>query len=112
MLFRSYPELGDIIPFENWDCNAASKSLFWYNNYNAVKHDREASFDKATLKSAIHAVTAVCVALVAQYGNDIPTWRESIGSYFLLMDSPSWQIEECYVPPLSEDGWVAINHKI
>ena len=40
---------------------------------NAVKHDRENAFSKATLENAIDAITACAIMLVAEYSL-IPSW--------------------------------------
>ncbi len=42
--------------------------LRWYNAYNAVKHDRETEFAKATLGNLIEAMGAVFVLVMAQFG--------------------------------------------
>jgi hypothetical protein len=51
-----YPWLGAVRPFENWVPNPSSQSLSWYDAYNAVKHNREENFSRATLLNAIQAV--------------------------------------------------------
>jgi|SRR5271165_4559042 len=49
-----YPWIGSVAPFADW---ATSGSLAWYSDYNKVKHDRMGSFEKATLRNAMKAVT-------------------------------------------------------
>ena len=39
-----YPWLNPIRPFLGWTTDGSTKSLSWYDAYNAVKHDREAAF--------------------------------------------------------------------
>jgi hypothetical protein len=53
-------------PFQCWDASAPTQSLPWYDAYNAVKHDREREFHRATTESAIDAVTACAIMLAAE----------------------------------------------
>ncbi len=76
-----------------------------YDNYNAVKHNSETEFHKATLDSAISSISEIAVLLHAQYGTDIPYWREEIGSYFEIQNDTKWSIEERILPPLDGNDW-------
>lgn len=99
-----YPELKSFEPFKKWNLNiGATKSLKWYDNYNAVKHNNETEFHRATLESAIASLCAVVVLLKAQYGNDIPFWREEIGSYFEVSENTKWSIKDSILPPIDND---------
>lgn len=51
-------------PFKDW---SNGHSLSWYQDYNAVKHDRFANFPNASLESALNAVGAVFCILFAQF---------------------------------------------
>ena len=64
----SYPELGVIIPFADWNLSNPSKSLFWYDAYNKTKHDRTANFSKATLWNTINAVVACLILYCVRFG--------------------------------------------
>lgn len=101
-----YPDLKIYSPFKFWSENVgATKSIKWYDNYNAVKHNSETEFSRATLDSAIQAVCAVAVLLHAQYGPDIPYWREEIGSYYEIINNTKWTIEDKILPPMNNDDW-------
>lgn len=65
---RLYPDYGRIEPFQGWTPDAPTESLGWYNAYNSVKHDREASLKYATLEHVIQAVVGVLVLAEAQFG--------------------------------------------
>lgn len=101
-----HPELRSFAPFKNWDLNiGATKSLKWYDNYNAVKHNSETEFHRATLESAISSLCAVVILLKAQYGSEIPYWREEIGNYFEVIDNTNWSIKDKILPPV-DNNWI------
>jgi hypothetical protein len=87
------PWLEPIKPFGGWDCSSPTKSLPWYDAYNAVKHDRESSFERATLINAIQAVCAIAVLLVAQFG------KRGLWGYLELREVPKWSGSEIYPLP-------------
>lgn len=97
-----YPSLPPIKPFDGWDRSNPTLSLPWYHAYNKCKHDREAHFDQATLKNAIHAVCGVAVMLTAQY-RIIKSWRDQIGEFFNFDKHPNWNAWEHVVP--SRANW-------
>jgi hypothetical protein len=96
-----YPWLDPIAPFENWVASkTASKGLSWYDDYNAVKHNRESNLARATLINALKSVTGCFVMLCAQYGWGFAKKGEAIGdAFFQLTQSPRWEPSEIYVPP-------------
>lgn len=55
---KTYSNIPSIIPFKNWNKNAPTASLVWYDAYNKTKHDRDNHFSKATLINCINAVVA------------------------------------------------------
>lgn len=63
--------LNNICPFKNWKSDNPTKSLDWYNRYNAVKHDRETEFPKATIQSLLEAISALFLLIYAQYGTNL-----------------------------------------
>jgi hypothetical protein len=103
--FPYFREAGIIAPFQNWTQADSTKSLVWYDHYNSVKHDRVGNFENASLANAISSISAICVLLVAQYGNNIPHWKELIGNFFEIHSAPKWDIEDCYMPPWKECAW-------
>jgi hypothetical protein len=103
--FPYFPEIKPVSPFKRWAVRPGKKGLVWYNDYNAVKHNREEDFKKATLENCINSVSAVAILLICQYGNKIPYWDELIGSFFELHGSPVWSFDECYIPPIENSTW-------
>ncbi len=101
-----YPNLKSFSPFKNWCENqGTTKSIKWYDDYNAVKHNSETEFSKATLESAINAVCAIVILLKAQYGEDILYWKEIIGNYYITFSEIDWVLSEMYMPPLESENW-------
>ena len=90
--FCHYPSLGTFNPFLNWDKAKPTKSIPWYDAYNAVKHDREQAFNQATLKNCICAVVAVGIILAAIYGYRNDIWNETLNKKLLFSREPSWSI--------------------
>ena len=107
--FPYYPEIIDVNPFIDWQNSNPTTSLFWYDNYNAVKHDSENEFHKANLVSTINAVSAVCVLLVSQYGANMPYWTDLVGGFFDIVESPTWTFGDCYLPPFKHNPWTPQN---
>lgn len=100
-----FPLDNDIEPFKNWDASMPTKSISWYDNYNAVKHDRENQFSKATLWSVIEAIAGLAILLIAQYGENLPYWKEQIGGFFTFNTTPNWEFTDKYLPPFSGEDW-------
>lgn len=65
--FKNYDELRDFIPFSQWDKSQPTKSLKWYDSYNKTKHDRNSSFNEATLENVLDAVSANIVMFCARF---------------------------------------------
>lgn len=107
-----YPWLNEFSPFLNWNEHAPTKSLEWYDNYNTIKHDRENSLALGTLKSAIEAVCAVAILIVAQYGDNLVYWKEKIGGFFQFGKIPKWEYKDYYVPPFEGEVWKVNKLKI
>lgn len=86
-----------IKPFENWSISAPSQSLFWWDNYNSVKHGRFFNFNKATLKSVLYSLASLFVlemynlrhiANVNQGEPDIPDNNQQSKLFTLLNWKP------------------------
>ena len=69
-LIDSYPGLTEhevtvlglndqVIPFGGWDKRKPKQSLFWWSDYQEVKHSRETHFFKANLKNVLYALAAL-----------------------------------------------------
>lgn len=64
----SYPEIGSIRPFENWNSSSPTQSLFWYDAYNKTKHDRTNNFTKASLWNTINAIVGCLILHCVKFG--------------------------------------------
>lgn len=106
VVFPFYPELKGFSPFKSWSAKNPTKSLRWYDSYNAIKHNSEQNFSKATLENAISAISAVAVLIKSQYGNNIPSWKEQIGGFLEVNDYITWKTNEKILPPLKDRAWV------
>lgn len=91
---------GPIRPFRSWRPDAPTRSLRWYHDYNETKHDRETNLDRGSLASAIDAVGAAYVMLLAQVGPDDPRAARFMPRDFAVISRPSWTLREGYVPPV------------
>lgn len=65
--FKNYDELRNFIPFCQWDLSQPTKSLKWYDSYNKTKHDRNSSFNEATLENVLDAVSASIAMFCARF---------------------------------------------
>ena len=99
--FPAFPWLKPITPFKNWKLGGNPTSdLEWLSSYNAVKHNREREFHRATLKHAFEALAACYVMLVAQFGVSFRgPLHPSRLSFFELVARPRWSLEEVYLRP-------------
>lgn len=99
----NYPNLPPFRPFEGWDPESATKSLPWYDAYNAVKHDREAQFSQATLENLLNATAALHIMQLAQWGPETYSrWHGNESSPFGLIAWPEYPVSEMYIPALDE----------
>jgi hypothetical protein len=105
--FHPYPDLAPIVPFATWDADTPTQSLAWYAAYNAVKHNREHEFERATLLDALAAVAACAVLLVAQFGDRALVLDLS---RILGVEAPDWPLEEMYLMPQTDEGWIMQPH--
>ena len=97
--FPAFPWLHPLRPFEGWDKAAPTKTLPWYAAYNAVKHDREREFSRATLLSVFNAVSACMIMMVAQFGTITGLGRNTeIDAFFHLSSWPIWSLADVYLP--------------
>lgn len=97
VILPHYRDLNALEPFAAWDGTNADAPLPWYDDYNAVKHDRAGSFERATLGTALNAVAACWVMMAAQFGyralRELPDLREKMRIWY----APRWKLSECYV---------------
>ena len=50
-----------ISPFKDWNSKCAAKSLFWWDAYNNVKHNRSENFKKANLENVLYSLAALYI---------------------------------------------------
>jgi hypothetical protein len=96
--FKEFEHLGIFSPFLEWEINRPTQSLPWYDAYNKIKHDREANFQYANVKNALNSIVAYAILLIAQYGHNNPIWEEHMRKFFSIIQTPSWSLEDFYVP--------------
>lgn len=105
--FKRYPEVAEIKPFAEWLSGQSTASLKWYDAYNAVKHDRECQFKRASLCNAFEAVAACAILLVAQFGE---AGLSDDLERSLTVEGEPWLIKDCYVAPQQSTTWTPTNH--
>lgn len=100
---RDYPDVGAFEPFKDWSTPDTTRTIPWYEAYNAVKHHRDAEFTQASLGNLINAVAAVHILQAAQWG------PEMYNQFFGANSSPFWTIRhpvyglgDLYVPTINE----------
>jgi len=96
------PRYGPIAPFREWDRDDPTKSLTWYADHHAAKHNREVNLSKATLGNVISAMAALEIMLAAQVGPSGLGASGSMGAEFQVVQQPDWRLEQQYVPALLE----------
>lgn len=106
--YSIYPWLESFSPFSGWSAPPnTTKSLPWYDGYNAVKHNREREFEKGNLLFLLNSIAAIAILLRAQHGPNIPFWTELIGQFFSFSQVPEWKHVEKYFPPYEDSSWQA-----
>lgn len=105
-----YPDILNISPFIHWNEKDPTKSLNWYNSYNAIKHDRINNANLATLENAINAVCAVAVLLLSQYGNNNDYWKNKMQHFFYISQNPDWHYSDLYIPPVWGKDFIEIKY--
>ncbi len=93
-------------PFHEW---SAGISLTWYQDYNAVKHDRSTQFQLANLENVLLAVSSVFASLFSQFYIQSFRAYPSVGMYqfddgwfshensiFAIKPPQTWTSDQCY----------------
>jgi hypothetical protein len=93
---KHFPWLSSLCPFKKWSTNSPTKTLSWYDSYNAVKHDREGSFHRSNLISAVQAVAAAWIMLAAQFGHSGIREYMDLFRYFEFDQIPRWRYSDIY----------------
>lgn len=111
--FPSFPWLQPLSPFKGWGASGRpTKDLSWYDAYNAVKHDRENEFARATLQSAFEALSAGYIMLAAQFGAEVIQQRSEFQAMFQLAAAPAWTPADVYIVPFgtSPEKWESVSY--
>lgn len=97
---ESYPFGGLYRPFEAWDDASPTKSLAWYDAYNAVKHDRAGELPRASLENVLNAMAAVAIMGWASFGEKV-IGIEGVPhtAVFMPFHRPKWSPDEVYYGP-------------
>lgn len=111
--FPKYPWLAPLAPFAGWGSTGKpTQDLKWYDAYNAVKHDRETEFERATLRHAFEAVSACVIMIAAQFGMPGLGHETQTTAFFHLSHLPAWPPSESYILPREEGvEWTAVHYK-
>lgn len=97
--FSNYPWLPAFKPYDLWKTDRPTCSLGWYDAYNAVKHDRETQFGRATLRRVFEAISACVIMMAAQFGPDEELGQRSeLRSFFHLSGIHDWPLSQYYIP--------------
>ena len=111
--FPAYPWLMPLKPFAGWGSTGSpTRELQWYDAYNAVKHNREAAFERATLRHAFEAVIACAIMMAAQFGlSDGLGQRSELQAFFHISAVPVWALSDVYIHPYGErsGNWMPVS---
>lgn len=66
--YKNYSGIRDFQPFSQWNASQPTQSLSWYDAYNKTKHDRNTSFNAATLENVLDAISANVAMFCARFG--------------------------------------------
>lgn len=102
--FVTFPQFGKISPFANWDTTRPTKSLAWYDAYNAVKHDRENELHRATVENVVSAIVGAYLMTISQFGISICANSTLAINDFRITKEPKWKLEEYYTRPIMGVG--------
>jgi len=58
----------ELVPWENWEKNETPN---WWLDYNAVKHERNVSFQKANLENTINSIAGLFCLLMYYYAEEV-----------------------------------------
>jgi hypothetical protein len=106
--FPNYPWLAAFKPYGGWNTDNPTCSLGWYDAYNAVKHDRQTQFGRATLRRVFEAISACVVMMAAQFGSDEGLGQGSdLRSSFHLSGIRDWLFSQYYIPPFGKQPSLA-----
>jgi hypothetical protein len=105
---QQYPWLKPIAPFSDWNSDIPSGSLFWYNAYNLLKHEKRKNEDAASMKNAVYAAAAYYILAYATFGGKLFPGFFSDYFYFIFKAFPSWDMAQYYFES-DDKSWAPIN---
>lgn len=105
----AYPDWPVVTPFLGWTSAEPTRSLPWYDAYNAVKHNREGDLPRATLEHVIGAMASVAILGWAQFGEQL-VGMEMVPhtALFLPQQRPQWAPDQVYFGPDNDEPWKAV----
>jgi hypothetical protein len=104
VMLRDYPDMGVFSPFNSWEQSCPTKSLPWYDAYNAVKHHREERFSSATLGNLVDAAASLHIMQCAQFGPEM--YHRMLGnerSPFHTIKHPVYDLSDIYISDFIND---------
>jgi hypothetical protein len=115
--FPDYPWIKPVAPFKNWHEENATRTLPWYDAYNAAKHDRESKLKRASLRFVFDAVAACAIMIVAQFGEVFGFDLRTSGrprTFFWIRSVPNWDLADNYAEILESGNgkWTPINYPL
>ena len=107
-----FPEYPLIAPFANWNANAPTRSLVWYDAYNQTKHNREQNFAAASLHYAICSVAATFAIYMAQaLGTDCNAPSLRLPRTFVATKWPKLSdVGGRYQQPADRTTWTPVDY--
>ena len=100
-----YPWLPDLHPFKDWHASHPSRTLPWFNAYNALKHDRQNNRSLASLENSLNATAAHYVMTFAVFGGQMFPGYLSDQFFFHFRGRPTWTEDDWYAPPPPGAQW-------
>ena len=116
--FKNYNGLREFRPYVNWNKQQPTQSLSWYHAYNQTKHDRNASFNEATLENVMDAISAVVAMFCAKFGpftliNDNNALSSLINQHFSIClknsDPSTYYVPKITLPPNTRNDLLVYN---
>jgi hypothetical protein len=113
--FPDYPWIEPVAPFKSWNKEDPTRSLPWYDAYNAAKHDRETQLESATLRFVLDAVAACAIMIAGQFGEVFGFDLRISGrprTFFWIRSGPTWDLADHYAEAFEgENGkWTPVNY--
>lgn len=99
--FRS--DVGSTHPYESWSNDMPTKTLPWFEAYNAVKHDAIHSLPQASFKHVYEAMSALYILHLAQWGPNVFE-NLQLPTPFVYVEFPEFDVNEIPVLAAGENS--------